>query len=103
MQLLREYADAAAEAAAARSGVVFLTHDVRDAFDDVTDLARLHRVRAVPAVLFFAGGAVVGRVVAPDSRSLVPGAHARAAGWRRGSLRASLAEVVFRETPSARR
>jgi hypothetical protein len=28
-------------------------HDVRDAFDEPSDLARLHRVRSVPTVLFF--------------------------------------------------
>jgi hypothetical protein len=96
----------AAEAGAARSGVLFAAHDVRDAWDDATDLARLHRVRAVPTVLFFSGGASVRRLAAPDSRALAPKAHARGVGggdWARARLRAAVDEVVFRETPSARR
>jgi len=93
----------AAEAGASRSGVLFASHDVRDAWDEPSDLARLHRVRAVPSILFFSGGASVKRLAAPDSRSIAPGEHAAMGGWVHARLRSVLAEVVFRETPSARR
>ena len=33
---------------------------MRNEFDDITDIARLHRVRSVPAFFFFVGGAQVG-------------------------------------------
>ena len=41
------------------AGAVFLKHNVRNEFDDLTDIARLHRVRSVPAFFFFVGGAQV--------------------------------------------
>ena len=93
----------AAEAGASRSGVLWASHDIRDAWDEPSDLARLHRVRAVPAALFFSGGASVRRLAAPDSRALTPGAHARIGRWAHARLRDVAAEVLFRETPSARR
>jgi hypothetical protein len=37
--------------------VRFLRHNIRDDFDDLTDVARLYRVRAVPCFVFFVGGA----------------------------------------------
>ena len=42
------------------AGAVFLKHNIRNDFDDLTDIARLHRVRAVPTFVFFAGGSQVG-------------------------------------------
>ena len=42
------------------AGVRFLKHNVRDDFDDLTDVARLYGVRAVPCFVFFVGGAQVG-------------------------------------------
>ena len=42
-----------------RAGVKFLTHNVRDEFDDVTEIARLYRIKTVPCFGFFAGGAMV--------------------------------------------
>ncbi len=41
------------------AGVRFLKHNVRDDFDDLTDVARLYGVRAVPCFVFFVGGAQV--------------------------------------------
>ena len=42
-----------------KAGVRFLMHNVRDAFDDLTDIAALYRIKAVPAFVFFVGGAQV--------------------------------------------
>ena len=42
------------------AGVRFLKHNIRDDFDDLTDVARLYGVRAVPCFVFFIGGAQVG-------------------------------------------
>ena len=80
-----------------------MKHDVRDDFDEATDLARLHRVRAVPSLLFFAGGAAVSRVTLADARVVAPLPGGRDGANRRTRLRAALQAVLFRETPSARR
>lgn len=37
----------------------FLKHNVRDEFDDITDIARLYRIKTVPCFVFFSGGAMV--------------------------------------------
>lgn len=47
------------QAAHQRAGVAFLRHDVRTEHDDVSDLARLYRVRATPSFVFLVGGAKV--------------------------------------------
>lgn len=47
------------QAAQQRAGVRFLRHDVRTAHDDVSDVARLYRIRAVPTFVFLVGGAKV--------------------------------------------
>jgi hypothetical protein len=52
-------AAAAATAAALPPAVVVLKHCLRDEYDERTDLARLHRVRAAPAFACFVGGALV--------------------------------------------
>ena len=41
------------------AGVRFLKHNIRDDFDDLTDVARLYGVRSVPCFVFFVGGAQV--------------------------------------------
>jgi hypothetical protein len=41
------------------AGVRFLKHNIRDDFDDLTDVARLYGIRAVPCFVFFIGGAQV--------------------------------------------
>ena len=102
-ETLAAWEEAEAEAGASGAGVIFLKHDVRDDFDEATDLARLHRVRAVPNLLFFAGGAAVSRVTLADARVIVPLSGGRDGANRRARLRAALQAVLFRETPSARR
>lgn len=42
-----------------RAGVRFLTHNVRDEFDDVTHIARLYRIKTVPCFAFLSEGAMV--------------------------------------------
>ena len=102
-ETLRAWEDAAHEAGASGAGVIFLKHDVRDDFDEATDLARLHRVRAVPSLLFFAGGAAVSRVTLADARVVAPLSGGRDGADRRARLRAALQAVLMRETPSAKR
>lgn len=48
-----------AQANGQQAGVRFLKHNIRDDFDDLTDVARLYGVRAVPCFVFFIGGAQV--------------------------------------------
>lgn len=103
-ELLAAFRDTARDAAASGARCVFVSHDVRDAFDEPTDLARLWRVRSVPTVLFLGGGAAVQRVALADSRVVAPPARgAKPAGGARGWLRATLTQVLLRQAPSARR
>lgn len=39
----------------------FLKHNVRDEFDDLTDVAAFYRVKSVPSFLYLVGGAQVQR------------------------------------------
>lgn len=102
-ETLAAWSDAAAEFGASASGIIFLKHDCRDAFDEATDLCRLYRVRAVPSLLFFAGGAAVSRVTLADARVVAPLPGGKDGINRRRRMRAALQELIFRETPSARR
>lgn len=47
------------QACSQRAGVKFLKHNVRDEFDDITDIARLYRIKNVPCFVFISGGAMV--------------------------------------------
>ena len=40
----------------------FLKHNVRDEFDDLTDVAAFYRVKSVPSFLYLVGGAQVQRI-----------------------------------------
>ena len=44
---------------ASRARVLLLKHNIMTEFDDVSDISRFHKVRAVPAFLFIDEGAVV--------------------------------------------
>ena len=102
-ETLAAWEDAAREAGASGAGIIFLKHDVRDDYEEESDVARLHRVRAVPNLLFFAGGAAVSRVTLADARVIVPLSGGRDGANRRARLRAALQAVLMRETPSAKR
>ncbi len=47
------------QAGGQRAGVRFLKHNIRDDFDDLTDVAAFYRVKSVPSFLFLVGGAQV--------------------------------------------
>ena len=102
--VLAEYSTMAREAGYQRAGLRFLTHDVRNEFDEVSDIARMYKARTVPRFLFFVDGAVVRSVAMTDTRHGVP-AHAVDLMVARDikRLRASVRELLLRTTPSARR
>ena len=56
---MQRYATLCAESAAQRAGLRFLKHNVRNEFDDASDVARMFGVRATPCFVFFVGGAKV--------------------------------------------
>ena len=58
--LMQRYNVLCAESAAQRAGLRFLKHNVRNEFDDPSDVARMFRVRATPCFVFLDGGAKVG-------------------------------------------
>ncbi|CAL8469739.1 g9281 [Coccomyxa elongata] len=101
-EMLKHYASMCRDANGQQAGVRFLKHNIRDDFDDLTDVARLYGVRAVPCFVFFVGGAQMRRVSMMDSREN-PDAVRRLMGWQRGRLTDALREMLFRAAPSARR
>ena len=50
--------------------MLFLEHDIRSEFDDLSDLANQYRVRHVPCFGFFVEGALVKKMHAWDARDL---------------------------------
>ncbi len=52
-----------------RAGVLFLKHNIWNDFDDLTDVARMYKAKAVPSFIFLTGGAMV------DSHSLPSALH----------------------------
>ncbi len=48
-----------------RAGVRFLQHDVHTEYDDLSDVARLYRVRATPSFAFFVDGSKVAHLFPP--------------------------------------
>ena len=56
---MQRYAALCRESAAQRAGLRFLKHNVRNEFDDVSDVARMFGVRGTPCFLFLVGGAKV--------------------------------------------
>ncbi|KAK9839314.1 hypothetical protein WJX81_007280 [Elliptochloris bilobata] len=97
--ILHHYSALCKEAGGQRAGVRFLKHNVRDDFDDLTDVAAFYSVKSVPSFLYLVGGAQMRRVSVPDVRqSAEP--TAQLLGWRR--MQSVLREMLFRAAPSAR-
>ncbi len=56
---MQRYAALCAESAAQRAGLRFVKHNVRNEFDDPSDVARMFGVRSTPCFVFLVGGAKV--------------------------------------------
>ena len=59
-ELMQSYAQLCLKGAQTREGLRFIKHNIRNEFDDPSDVARMFRVRAAPTFYFFVGGANVG-------------------------------------------
>lgn len=92
------------EMLASRARVVLVKHNIMTEFDDMSDISRFHKVRAVPAFLFIDEGAVVRRLSLRDIRRLTgPTRLVQATleeDFRR--LRTTFLEVLLQRAPSAR-
>ncbi|DBB01395.1 hypothetical protein WJX77_003280 [Trebouxia sp. C0004] len=88
-----------------RAGVLFLKHNIWNDFDDLTDVARMYKAKAVPSFIFLTGGAMVRRLRMPDARNMYGSTSVlnRMYGYEKRRLHATLREMLFRNTPSARR
>ncbi|KAL0019873.1 hypothetical protein WJX79_006289 [Trebouxia sp. C0005] len=88
-----------------RAGVLFLKHNIWNEFDDLTDVARMYKAKAVPSFIFLTGGAMVRRLRMPDARHMYGSTSVlnRMYSYEKKRLRATLREMLFRNTPSARR
>ena len=54
---MQRYDALCAESAAQRAGLRFVKHNVRNEFDDASDVARMFGVRSTPCFVFLVGGA----------------------------------------------
>ncbi|KAK9799731.1 hypothetical protein WJX73_005809 [Symbiochloris irregularis] len=98
--MLRYQQQLCREANMQSAGAVFLKHNIRDDFDDLTDVARLHRVRAVPCFVFFVGGSQVGRINMQDSRASATTIRT-IIGRGRENVSSALRQQLWRYAPSA--
>ncbi|PNW84432.1 hypothetical protein CHLRE_03g144787v5 [Chlamydomonas reinhardtii] len=92
------------EANRTQARVAFVRHNVETDYGDTSDLSRIHSVRAVPAFLFFDGGAMVRRLSLRDIRRLTgpkPFVEAALAEDVR-KLKSTFREVLLSRAPSAR-
>ena len=55
-----------------KAGLIYCKHNTVNEFDYPSDISRWHKVRHVPSFLIFSEGALIDKLVLPDSRA---GAH----------------------------
>ena len=58
-EVLRHCRQLCQETSQQRAGVLFLKHNIWNDFDDLTDVARMYKAKAVPSFIFLTGGAMV--------------------------------------------
>ena len=61
-QVLQHCSQLCQENSQQKAGVLFLKHNVWNEFDDLTDVARMYKAKAVPSFIFLTGGAMVRRL-----------------------------------------
>ncbi|GMH35496.1 hypothetical protein BSKO_03364 [Bryopsis sp. KO-2023] len=100
-EVLKSYEALSQEYRRQNASVIFTKHDVLDEFDHRSDITRMYQVRAVPSFGFFAGGALVTRLVMRDTRG-IRGKMIRTELLRdRKKLADTLRQLLFRFAPSA--
>ena len=58
-EVLRHCGQLCQETSQQRAGVLFLKHNIWNDFDDLTDVARMYKAKAVPSFIFLTEGAMV--------------------------------------------
>ncbi|KAL3136336.1 hypothetical protein ABBQ38_005599 [Trebouxia sp. C0009 RCD-2024] len=58
-EVLRHCSQLCHENSQQKGGVLFLKHNIWNDFDDLTDVARMYKAKAVPSFIFLTGGAMV--------------------------------------------
>ena len=58
-EVLRHCSQLCLENSQQKAGVLFLKHNIWNDFDDLTDVARMYKAKAVPSFIFLTGGAMV--------------------------------------------
>lgn len=88
-----------------RARIVFLRHDMQDAFDWPSEISRMYKLRSAPRFLFFVDGALVRSASMADSRMLATSRTQvqRVLHYEHRKLRDTLWELLVKNTPSARR
>ncbi|KAL4451444.1 hypothetical protein ABPG77_009516 [Micractinium sp. CCAP 211/92] len=104
--VLRELEAVCAESRQQRARIVFLRHDLHDAFDWPSDVARMYTIKSAPRFLFFVDGALVRTASIADSRRMAHGSRTevqRVLELEHRRLRGTLWELLVKNAPSARR
>lgn len=60
------------QSVSSKAGLIYCKHNTVNEFDYPSDISRWHKVRHVPSFLIFSEGALIDKLVLPDSRA---GAH----------------------------
>ncbi|KAL4420616.1 hypothetical protein ABPG75_010272 [Micractinium tetrahymenae] len=104
--VLRELEAVCRESRQQRARIVFLRHDLHDAFDWPSDVARMYALKSAPRFLFFVDGALVRTASIADSRRIAHGSRTqveRVLEMEHRRLRDTLWELLVKNAPSARR
>lgn len=102
--MLRRYEQLAMDAKREWARAVFLKHDIINEFDDVSDVARLYKVKATPGFIFFDEGAVVKRLSLRDVREIAgnKGDLQQAMLDDVSKLHSTVRQVIFKAAPGSR-
>lgn len=102
--MLLKYGQLAQDAKREWARAVFLKHNIINEFDDVSDVARLHKVKATPGFIFFDDGAVVKRLSLRDAREIAgdKGDLQQAMSDDVSKLHSTVRQVIWKAAPGAR-
>ncbi|EFN52684.1 hypothetical protein CHLNCDRAFT_138664 [Chlorella variabilis] len=103
--VLRELEAVCRESRQQRARIVFLRHDMQDAWDWPSDVARYYKLRSAPRFLFFVDGALLRTAGIADSRTAAGSRSQvqRMLHSEHRKLRETLWELLAQHAPSARR
>eukprot|EP00878_Enallax_costatus_P008729 GHUV01009123.1.p1 GENE.GHUV01009123.1~~GHUV01009123.1.p1 ORF type:complete len:237 (+),score=33.82 GHUV01009123.1:202-912(+) len=102
--LLQEFQHLCEEAKAQQVRAVFARHNLLDEFDSWSDLSVWHKIRVVPTIMFYDGGAVVKKVTLHDVRRMGEAAPTIREQMQHDvkHMRTLFRQMIFEKAPGAR-